>query len=373
MAVEAVVGRLELDPADRLDLVGPRRRDEVVEERAAAGEALDAEQLLGVEAAVRGAVLGVPLAGHAAAGDVEHARLASSVEEASLGRRDGQPTSPAPGRGVDSGAMPVQSEAEFRAILTGEKPGFDRNRRFLERIPSPPRCKLCSAPFAGPGGTVLRHFGYRRFAGNPSLCENCIRGYSNRKVPRRGDPAHAAVRRHPRLDGAGRAPPAQRVPGVPRRFYRIASEVILHHDGIVDKLVGDEVVALFIGGISRPGRTPGAAIAAAIGAARPVWRAGRDADGADPRRGGRPHRRGVRRDRRARGRGDGLHRARRSREHGGPAGVRGRGRRAADHRRRGPRRRDRPGATPRRGGSTSAAERRRSSRVVRPGGERLDV
>jgi hypothetical protein len=31
-------------------------------------------------------VLGVPLAGQAAMGDVEHARLASSVEKASLGR-----------------------------------------------------------------------------------------------------------------------------------------------------------------------------------------------------------------------------------------------------------------------------------------------
>ena len=63
MAVEPVVGGLELDPADGLDLVGLGRRDEVVEDRAAAGEALDPEELLGVEAAVRRAVLGVPLRG----------------------------------------------------------------------------------------------------------------------------------------------------------------------------------------------------------------------------------------------------------------------------------------------------------------------
>ena len=77
---------------------------------------------------------------------------------------------------------PIRSEAEFREILTGEQPGFDRKRRWLERLPSPPRCKLCSAPFAGSGGAILRHVGYRRFAGNPALCENCIRGYSNRTV-----------------------------------------------------------------------------------------------------------------------------------------------------------------------------------------------
>ena len=57
-------------------------------------------------------------------------------------------------------------------------------------------------------------------------------------------------------------------------FYRIASEVILHHDGIVDKLVGDEVVALFIGGIAGPGP---AHAAAAIAAARDLLaRCGRD-------------------------------------------------------------------------------------------------
>ena len=84
MTVEAVVGRLELDPADRLDLVGPRRRREVVEERAAAGEALDAEQLLGVEGAVGRAVLGVALLRDAAAGDVVHGDWPPRVEEASL-------------------------------------------------------------------------------------------------------------------------------------------------------------------------------------------------------------------------------------------------------------------------------------------------
>ena len=33
------------------------------------------------------------------------------------------------------------------------------------------------------------------------------------------------------------------------RFYRVATEVLVHHDAIVDKLIGDEVMALFIPGI----------------------------------------------------------------------------------------------------------------------------
>src|SRR4029079_10857086 len=161
--------------------------------------------------------------------------------------------------------MPIQSEAEFRAILTGEKPGFDRTRRWLGGIPSPPRCKLCSAPFDGPGGTVLRHFGYSRFAGNPALCENCIRGYSNRKVRGAEIPLTLLF-----ADIRGSTALGERLRPSEFRafledFYRIASEVILHHDGIVDKLVGDEVVALFIGGITGRDRHAPAGSAAARG------------------------------------------------------------------------------------------------------------
>jgi adenylate cyclase len=36
------------------------------------------------------------------------------------------------------------------------------------------------------------------------------------------------------------------------RFYRVASEVLVCHDAIVDKVIGDEVMALFIPGICGP-------------------------------------------------------------------------------------------------------------------------
>jgi adenylate cyclase len=36
------------------------------------------------------------------------------------------------------------------------------------------------------------------------------------------------------------------------RFYRAATEVLIRHDAIIDKLIGDEVMALFILGICGP-------------------------------------------------------------------------------------------------------------------------
>ncbi len=47
------------------------------------------------------------------------------------------------------------------------------------------------------------------------------------------------------------------------RFYRLASDSIVAHDGIVDKVVGDEVVGLFFGGISGPHHAA-VAVAAAV-------------------------------------------------------------------------------------------------------------
>jgi adenylate cyclase len=47
------------------------------------------------------------------------------------------------------------------------------------------------------------------------------------------------------------------------RFYRLACNSIVAHDGIVDKVVGDEVIGLFFGGITGP-HHPAAAVAAAI-------------------------------------------------------------------------------------------------------------
>jgi predicted ATPase/class 3 adenylate cyclase len=63
---------------------------------------------------------------------------------------------------------------EVRSALTGESRGLASRRRKFRRLPSPPRCKLCAAPFAGIGGLVLRPAGFARSPGNPALCAKCL-------------------------------------------------------------------------------------------------------------------------------------------------------------------------------------------------------
>src|SRR3954466_10295904 len=148
---------------------------------------------------------------------------------------------------ADTRAMPVE---EVRAALTGESADLVRRRRAFRRLPSPPRCKLCAAPFAGIGSLVVGPAGYRGSPGNPALCMKCLtelgkRGMSGVEIPVtllfsdiRGSTAMgerlSPTEFHEFLD----------------RFYRLASDAVLAHDGLVDKLVGDEIVALFFGGIS---------------------------------------------------------------------------------------------------------------------------
>jgi hypothetical protein len=63
---------------------------------------------------------------------------------------------------------------QVRSALMGDDARLLRRRRIFRRLPSPPRCKLCAVPFAGIGGLVLRHVGFARSPGNPSLCTECL-------------------------------------------------------------------------------------------------------------------------------------------------------------------------------------------------------
>jgi adenylate cyclase len=46
------------------------------------------------------------------------------------------------------------------------------------------------------------------------------------------------------------------------RFYALATDVLIAHDGLVDKLIGDEVMGLFLPGLAGPGYRRQAALAA---------------------------------------------------------------------------------------------------------------
>jgi adenylate cyclase len=154
-------------------------------------------------------------------------------------------------------------------------------RRAFLRIPSPPRCKLCAAPFGGLGGFVFRHAGYRQSAGNPALCTRCINVLRKRQMTGVEIPVSLLF-----SDIRGSTAMGERMRPADfhaflDRFYRLASNSIVAHDGIVDKVVGDEVIGLFFGGITGA-HHPAAAVAAAIDLAEQAAHAGSARSGSIP-------------------------------------------------------------------------------------------
>jgi adenylate cyclase len=112
-------------------------------------------------------------------------------------------------------------------------------------IPSSPRCKLCAAPFHGPGAQLMRLMDRRPWPKNPAICDFCFklleRGRGGAEIEL--SILFADIRGSTGLaETMGAAPFRQLMD----RFYRVATGVLLEHDAIIDKFVGDEVVALFI-------------------------------------------------------------------------------------------------------------------------------
>lgn len=157
----------------------------------------------------------------------------------------------------------VSSDA-WRMILMGEHPDLVRQRRLFRHVPSDPRCKMCLAPQGGLGGPVMRALGYGRYPPNPQLCNSCFR--QSEKHPGGAEigitALFADIRGSTGL--AETTSPAEYSAAV-NEYVRVASHAIREPNGLVDRLLGDGIMALFI-----PGFVGGAHASVAIEAARSI-------------------------------------------------------------------------------------------------------
>ena len=109
-------------------------------------------------------------------------------------------------------------------------------------LPSSPRCGLCGAPFAGPGRWIAGPLGYRPSRKNPTVCGMCVEFSPPGGMTQFVGVLFADLRGFTaRFDGAD----PQEVSLLLRRFYRCAEDV-LFPDAVIDKLIGDEVMALYL-------------------------------------------------------------------------------------------------------------------------------
>jgi adenylate cyclase len=143
-------------------------------------------------------------------------------------------------------AEPTNNEELWRGLLTGEGSSIERLRRRYKRFPGQPKCKSCLVPLSGLVARVIQLFSDVAPSGmNPRFCNMC----------------ETFVRSHPGgaeieltllfadIRGSTRLAEGMSVGEFTRllnRFYNAANRVLIDSDALVDKLVGDEVIGLYL-------------------------------------------------------------------------------------------------------------------------------
>ncbi len=140
---------------------------------------------------------------------------------------------------------PADWEAYFRFSAQPSNRAF---KRMMRALPSTPRCGFCGAPFSGLGGRLVRPLGFRPSRKNPNVCATCVElappgGLTTDTgvlfVDLRGFTAQS--------EGITPAAASEEL----RRFYAHVERVFFP-EALIDKLIGDEVMALYLPVFIRP-------------------------------------------------------------------------------------------------------------------------
>jgi adenylate cyclase len=142
-----------------------------------------------------------------------------------------------------------QNDSVWHGVLMGSDPRWRRNHSLFRRLPGSPRCHICAVPFSGPAAPIARLMGRGPWRKNPRYCGAC---FNLLEASRGGAEVECSLLF---ADVRGSTGMAERMrPGafhdLLERFYRVAGEALFANDAILDKFVGDEVVAIFIPALS---------------------------------------------------------------------------------------------------------------------------
>jgi adenylate cyclase len=147
--------------------------------------------------------------------------------------------------------MPAERtpEEEWYRMLTEGEPVPRRLYHLHGLLPSDPRCKLCGSPFKGWGGFIMHLMGRDQSRYNPRFCEKC-------KVFEHPGGAEVVLTML-FADVRGSTTLAEKMSTrefskLMNRFYTVATHVLIQTDALVDRLIGDEVVGLYIPGFAGP-------------------------------------------------------------------------------------------------------------------------
>ena len=137
----------------------------------------------------------------------------------------------------------------WHELLTGDPSALPGLSSLFRRMPSPPRCKSCGVPFAGPYAPVLRALRLRPWELNQQLCKWCFDGIGKK---RGGAEVPVSLLF---ADVRGSTTLAEQMTlgefrSLLDRFFKMVFVAVDSHHGAIDHIVGDGVMALWTPGFA---------------------------------------------------------------------------------------------------------------------------
>jgi adenylate cyclase len=137
---------------------------------------------------------------------------------------------------------PLTSEDWEAYFRFSAQPTTRFGKRMMRALPSTPRCGYCGAPFAGIGAKLVGRLGYRPSRKNPSICATCVELAPPGGITADVGVVFADLRGF--TSASESSTPAEAAASL-RRFYAHAERTFFP-EALIDKLIGDEVMALYI-------------------------------------------------------------------------------------------------------------------------------
>ena len=148
-------------------------------------------------------------------------------------------------------AKKLTPEEWWRGLLTGVNPALPARslRSIFRLISSGPRCKFCNGPYHGIGGSIFRRIGKGPSSLTPQLCNQCY-GFTSQNLG--GAEIELTMLF---ADVRGSTPLAASMSPMAysqliSRFFGVANDVFIRSDALLNRLVGDQVIGLYVPGFA---------------------------------------------------------------------------------------------------------------------------
>lgn len=118
-------------------------------------------------------------------------------------------------------------------------------QKLYARLPSDPHCHECGIPMEGIGGNALRFMGSAPSSFSPKLCSACEQSARHYEVGAEVELTmiFADVRDSTLI---AESKGTMGFKEIIQQFYKETSKVLIEHNAMVNRLMGDQVIALFV-------------------------------------------------------------------------------------------------------------------------------